>query len=149
MLTRPPQQTDNIALIYLNSTADVPAAAAELAAASSALQIQTIYAGAAITAAGLGVWTPDRRDPATPDIVVQPRNGIIYTTGGSIEQHGGLLDDDRHVACFASNPRLARQQLAGRVDTTQVAPLILAALGYDAQELQAVRLGGVRALPGF
>lgn len=66
-----------------------------------------------------------------------------------IEEHGGLSADDRNVACFVSNPRLKKQQVAGRVYTTQVAPLLLKALGLNPWELQAVQKTGVQALPGF
>lgn len=73
-------QTDDIALIYLNKTTDVAAAAAQLAAQKTALKIENIFAGEQINQAGLGDWTPERIDPATPDIIVQPYLGTIYTT---------------------------------------------------------------------
>lgn len=73
-------QTDDIALVYLNKTSDVTAAAAQLAAQKTALKIENIFAGEQINQAGLGNWTPERVDPATPDIIVQPLLGTIYTT---------------------------------------------------------------------
>lgn len=85
--------------------------------------ILNLYAGAEITAAGLGNWTLERLDPAVPDMIIQPQLGVVYTTSKKkIAEHGGLNDDDRHVACFVSNPRLKKQQVSGRVETTQVAP---------------------------
>lgn len=82
---------------------------------------------------------------------MEPELGIIYTTSKSkVEEHGGLSADDRNVACVVSSPRITKpQKFTQRVYTTQIAPLILEALGIDAGELQGVRAEGTRILPGF
>ena len=90
-------------------------------------------------------------NPFVPDIIVQPDLGIIYTTSKKkVEEHGGLSADDRNVACFVSSPRIrTAQKFTQRVFTTQIAPLILEALGIDSGELEGVRAEGTRILPGF
>ena len=90
-------------------------------------------------------------NPFVPDIIVQPDLGIIYTTSKKkVEEHGGLSADDRNVACFVSSPRLGNaRKFTQRVSTTQVAPLILEALGIDSGELEGVRAEGTKILPGF
>ena len=97
-----------------------------------------------------GFGTPIN-NPFVPDIIVQPDLGIIYTTSKKkVEEHGGLSADDRNVACFVSSPRIRKaQKFIQRVFTTQVAPLILEALGIDGGGLDGVRAEGTEVLPGF
>lgn len=143
-------QNDDIGLIYLNNSADTAKATANLntTAARKAGHILSVISGANLTASGYGQIAPN--NSRIPDIIVQPTLGTIYTTSTKkISEHGGLSDDDRHVACFASNPKLKAQTFSGRVNTTQVAPLVLKALGLNPYELLAVQKTGVTALPGF
>lgn len=97
-----------------------------------------------------GFGTPVN-SPTVPDIIVQPEVGIVYSTSKSkVEEHGGLSADDRNVACFVSSPRITEaQKFTKRVFTTQIAPLILEALGIDGGELEGVRAEGTKILPGF
>jgi arylsulfatase A-like enzyme len=87
-------------------------------------------------------------DSRAPDFILSPRLGVIYSGhAGKIAEHGGFHEDDRHVALLVSNPALPARTFAGRVQTTQIAPTILQALGLDPRRLEAVRLDGTRALP--
>lgn len=139
--------TDDIALIWLNSTSDIDTATTNLARNASALKILNIFAGANQTAMGIGSPLTDER---VPDIIVQPELGTIYTTSKKkMAEHGGLSSDDRNVACFASHPSFLKSVFNQTVQTTQVAPTILQALGIDPKNLQAVVAEGVPVLPGF
>lgn len=146
------QTSDDIALIFLNKSSDTATAVANLDADRTAGKILNIYADApgATPLASRGFGTPIN-SPFVPDIIVQPDLGIIYTTSKKkVEEHGGLSADDRNVACFVSSPRITKpQKFTQRVFTTQVAPLILEALGIDGEELEGVRAEGTRILPGF
>lgn len=88
----------------------------------------------------------------TPDIVVQPNPGVIYTSSTKKdEEHGGNAPDDSHLGLVVSFPGLHH---AGRTNpdyvlTTQVAPTILRALDVDPDLLHAVAAEGTRALPGL
>ncbi|GAB6849988.1 alkaline phosphatase family protein [Paraburkholderia kururiensis] len=88
----------------------------------------------------------------TPDIVVQPNPGVIYTSSKKKdEEHGGNAPDDSHLGLVVSFPGLHH---AGRTNpdyvlTTQVAPTILRALDVDPDLLHAVAAEGTRALPGL
>jgi hypothetical protein len=76
--------------------------------------------------------------------------GTIYTTSkAKIAEHGGGSVDDRNIALFVSNPSLSKKTFTDRVDTKQVAPVILGALGLNAAALQGVVAEGTKALPGF
>jgi arylsulfatase A-like enzyme len=64
-------------------------------------------------------------------------------------EHGGFAHDDVNVMLLVSNPRLEQKTLTGPVETTQVAPTILQALGLDPDKLQAVRKELTPLLPGL
>jgi hypothetical protein len=112
-----------------------------------------------IKAQGIGkILTPNAlalayQDPAadsrTPDFIVGVNPGVVYTSGSKIAEHGGFNVDDRSVALLISNPRLPAKSIAAAVQTTQVAPTILKALGLDANELEAVGIEGTQELPAL
>jgi Type I phosphodiesterase / nucleotide pyrophosphatase len=89
-------------------------------------------------------------DPRTPDIIVVPNVGVVYT-GSSKKQaeHGGFALDDTNVMLLVSNPSLEARTVTTFVETTQVAPTILEVLGLDPSKLDAVRKEGTAVLPGF
>jgi Type I phosphodiesterase / nucleotide pyrophosphatase len=108
---------------------------------------------------GIGkLYTPNAmafmyQDPATdsrtPDFMVAVNPGVVYTSGSKIAEHGGSNMDDRSVTLLVSNPGLHAEVIAALVQTTQVAPTILRALGLSPNELQAVRMEGTQELPGL
>lgn len=142
-----PITSDDVALIWLNHTSDIPTAAANLRGNATALGIQEVIYGEQLVAQGFG---NSSTSPRVPEILVRVDLGVIYTTSKTkLAEHGGLSDDDRHVACFVSNPNLAKTAITDRVYTRQVAPTILQALGLNAQNLQAVVAEGTTALDGL
>jgi predicted AlkP superfamily pyrophosphatase or phosphodiesterase len=87
-------------------------------------------------------------DSRTPDIIVQPIYGTIYTTSKfKNAEHGGFSFADTNVGLIVSNPGLDRRTVKTPVATSQVAATILNALGIDPQELDAVRKEGTTVLP--
>src|SRR5262249_56858807 len=58
-------------------------------------------------------------DPRTPDIIVQPNVGVVYT-GSSKKQaeHGGFAHDDTNVMLLVSNPALRSRTITTFVETT-------------------------------
>ena len=88
-------------------------------------------------------------DGRTPDIMVQPNPGVIYTTsGGKDMEHGGFAADDGHLALLVSLPSFEAETVDDRVQNTQVAPTIVRALGLNPRLLDAVKKEGTRVLPG-
>ena len=89
--------------------------------------------------------------PCARNIIVQPNVGIICTTSKKkVEEHSDSSADDRNVACFVSSPQITKaQKFTQRVFTTQIASLILEALGIDVEKLEGMRVEGTRILPGF
>jgi hypothetical protein len=89
-------------------------------------------------------------DPRTPDIIVTPNIGVIYTgSAKKQEEHGGWAFDDTNVMLLVSNPSLQPRTLTSWVETMQVAPTILQILGLYPNALDAVRAEGTSVLPGL
>jgi len=89
-------------------------------------------------------------DPRTPDIVVIPNVGVVYT--GNLKkqaEHGGFAHDDTNVMILVSNPHMHAKTIDSFVETAQVAPTILKILGLDPDTLDAVRLEGTPVLPAI
>jgi hypothetical protein len=91
---------------------------------------------------------PPEGDPRTPDIIVTPNCGVIYTgSSAKLAEHGGFGHDDTNVIMLLSNPSFDTKTITTPVETAQVAPTILEALGLDPASLQAVRREGTQVLP--
>ena len=89
-------------------------------------------------------------DPRTPDIVVAPNVGVIYTgKKKKVAEHGGFAHDDTNVILLLANPQFSPESVSFPVQTAQVAPTILKALGLDPHSLQAVKLEHTPVLPGL
>jgi hypothetical protein len=69
----------------------------------------------------------------TPDIIVQPVYGTIYTksTSNKVAEHGGFSFGDTNVGLIVFNPGMDPQVIKTPVLTSQVAATILKSLGID------------------
>lgn len=137
---------DDVVLIWLpageqNKTAEV---AAYLNANANALSIEEVMAGAELK---LRFKNP-LSDSRTPDIIVQPTYGTIYTTSKKKNaEHGGFSFGDTNVGLIVSNPSLGARTVKTPVATSQVAVTVLEALGIEENELDAVRKEQTKVLP--
>jgi len=139
-------QDDDVALIWLQDQSQTPAVAAYLNANAGALFIDEVMAGADIRLK----FNNPARDSRTPDIIVQPVYGTIYSTSTKKnEEHGGFSFGDTNVGLMVSNPSIRASVLKTPVATSQVAPTILQALGIDPRALQSVRIEQTPVLPGW
>jgi hypothetical protein len=83
-----------------------------------------------------------------PDIFIQPDHGVIYSgSKAKIAEHGGGSLDDTRVALLVSGGFLEQRKVDDLVQTTQIAPTILRALGLSPHALDSVRQEGTRVLP--
>jgi predicted AlkP superfamily pyrophosphatase or phosphodiesterase len=90
------------------------------------------------------------KDSRTPDIIVRPNYGTIYTTSTAKNaEHGGFGYSDTGVGLLVSNPSLRATVLKTPVATSQVAPTILKFLGIDPDHLNSVRVEETPVLPGL
>ena len=141
-------QDDDIALIWL-SPADQAAGKGEavrnfLNINAKALFIEQVLGGAEINAR----FNNPLHDSRTPDVIVQPVYGTIYTTSKAKNaEHGGFSIGDTNVGLIVSNPSLEANTVKTLVLTSQVGATIIEALGIDASKLDAVRKEGTTVLP--
>jgi Type I phosphodiesterase / nucleotide pyrophosphatase len=141
---------DDISLLWLADSSQTANAVAMLESNASLAGTGEIFAGPAI---GLMYNLPGLSptgDPRTPDIIVSPNVGVVYTgSSKKLMEHGGFSYDDTHVLMLLSNYRLRAKTVTSPVETAQIAPTILEALGLDPGQLDAVRMEHTQVLPGL
>jgi hypothetical protein len=89
-------------------------------------------------------------DDRVPDVIGIAKEGTVYSSPTKIKkiaEHGGDHAADRHVPIVAWGAGVRHVAVDDRVETTQVAPTVLEALGLPAAELQGVQLEGTDVLP--
>jgi len=137
---------DDVALLWLKDQSQANAAAAAISAAAASTALDEVFVGNAITQ----VYNDPLKDPRTPDLIVNPNVGTIYTTSSKkIAEHGGFGHDDTNVALLVYHPEITAQTATNPVNTAQIAPTILAVLGLNPDELQAVKKENTQLLPGL
>jgi hypothetical protein len=144
-----------VSLIWLANQSDTAAAVQALnasVASGNPARISHVYAGKELARLFGDPTSNDR----TPDLIVQPIPGTIYSTSNAkVAEHGGLAESDTHVALVVVNGDRGQgsgvqgRTIGATVDTTQIAPTILQALGLDPNQLDAVRLEHTSPLPGL
>lgn len=147
-------QTDDVGLIWLRDQSQRDAVVATLKAnlGCNAPGICADGPGADILyGPQLAARFGDPAQGRTPDIVVQPNPGVIYTSSKKKdEEHGGNAPDDSHLGLLVSFPSIRHgRTIAKPVLTTQVAPTILRALDLQPEWLRSVAEEGTHALPGL
>ena len=151
---------DDISQLWLTDPANTLKAVGLLEANGTAIGLGQILYGASLDTIFNPPGVPETPgpccrlreggDPRTPDIIVLPNVGVVYT--GSLKkqsEHGGFAWDDTNVMILVSNPEFERRTIHSFVETTQVAPTILKLLGLDPDDLDAVRKEGTPVLPGL
>ena len=139
-------QDDDVALIWLQDQSKTPDVADYLNANVNPLFIEEVMAGVELK---LKFNNPST-DSRTPDVIVQPIYGTIYTTSSKKNaEHGGFSFGDTNVGLLVSNPGLRSQVVKTPVATSQVAPTILESLGIDAGTLKSVRIEKTAELPAL
>jgi hypothetical protein len=139
---------DDVSLVWLTNTSYTDAAVALLESNLKTIGAGQIFYGPSVALnynkPGLGRGL----DPRTPDIIVTPNVGVIYTgSAAKQEEHGGFAHDDTNVMLLVSHPSYKARTVYSEVGTLQIAPSILKALGLDPNALDGVRLEGTGVLP--
>ena len=137
---------DDEGLVWLDPSlqkTQYAAARAYLLEHAAELHIETLLDRSALT--------PLYGDPFTnsrvPDFIAVTDHGVICTGGTKLAEHGGFSNDDRNVGLIVSSPTIQPAVDENPVETTQIAPTILQALGLEWKQLQAVQAEGTRPLP--
>jgi hypothetical protein len=84
-----------------------------------------------------------------PDVFGKVQEGIVYAKPTKLAEHGGMNVGDRHVLLIVNGAGIPTRSVSDPVETTQVAPTILALLGLDPSKLTAVQAEGTSVLPGL
>jgi hypothetical protein len=149
---------DDISQIWLADSSRTGDAVTALENAATAIGLGQIYFGASLNTLFNPPGVPNNPgpccflrpggDPRSPDIVLIPNVGVVYT--GNLKkqsEHGGYAWDDTNVMLLVSNPHIHARTIHSFVETAQVAPTILEILGLDPDKLDAVRKEGTPVLP--
>lgn len=141
---------DDVSLLWLADSSQTANAISILEANSAAAGIGQIFVGPTLDGMFNAPGLPPNGDPRSPDIVVTPKVGIVYTgSGKKLSEHGGFAHDDTNVIMLLSHPGFSAKTITTPVGTAQIAPTILWALGLDPASLDAVRKEGTQVLPGL
>jgi len=141
---------DDVGLYWLKDAAMAPAAASVLLSppASGVNPFAGIVMTTATESSFLTMFGDPSTDPHAPDVVVQPKHGVIYSLSKKkIAEHGGFADDDSHVGLLVSNPSLEPSVVTAEVRTKPRPPPVVRGRGPDPQGLDAVRIEHTRVLP--
>jgi hypothetical protein len=84
-----------------------------------------------------------------PDVFGKVQEGIVYAKPTKLAEHGGMNTGDLHVLMVVSGPGIPVRTVSTAVETTQVAPTVLALLGLNPHALTAVQIEGTKVLPGL
>lgn len=141
--------SDDGSLIWLTDPSLMPGVVANLSqpANQQALGIQEIFAGQSLQNKFDKAGAVPGTDPRTPDIVLKVNTGVIFTGGTKLSEHGGFNEDDVHTALLLSLDGMDRAVVKSAVSNQQVAATIIAALGLDPNDLDAVRREQIHVLP--
>ncbi len=137
---------DDVSLLWLTDQSQTSAAVATLSTNENFFGQGEIFSGPSLTLQ----FSDPLTDSRTPDIIVAPNVGVIYTGGKKkVAEHGGFAYDDRNVLLIVSNPKYKAATFVDQVETRQIAPTIVKALGLDPNLLSAVKAEHTETLPGL
>ncbi len=139
---------DDVSLLWLTDQSQTESAALTLGllANENLFGQGEIFAGPSLTLQ----FNDPLTDSRTPDIIVAPNVGVVYTGGTKkVAEHGGFAYDDRNVLLIVSNPKYKPSTFNDQVETRQIAPTIVKALGLDPNLLSAVKSEHTETLPGL
>ncbi|HEV2442502.1 MAG TPA: alkaline phosphatase family protein [Steroidobacteraceae bacterium] len=140
---------DDVSLLWLKPGVSTTDAVSLLESNASAIGLGQIIYGPQLAMMFNQPGLPaDGGDSRTPDIIVTPNIGVVYT--GSLakqSEHGGFALDDTNVMLLVSSPSLRAHTVTTAVTTSEVAPTILMTLGLDPEALDGVRKEGTPVLP--
>ncbi len=141
---------DDVSLLWLTSSSQTSNAVSILEQNATQAGLGEIFYGPSITTMYNAPGMPPNGDPRTPDIIVTPNYGVVYTgSSKKLAEHGGFSHDDTNVILLLSNPSFTQSTVNTSVETMQVAPTVLHALGLEPSQLQSVQIEGTPVLPAL
>jgi hypothetical protein len=137
---------DAVALLWLTDSRQTDEVAESLIGHRDAAGIDHLITGIDLSSQ----FADPAKDSRVPDIIVVAKDGVIYTDSNKkVAEHGGNSDDDRKVGLMVVGGSPASATIASALETRQIAPTILTALGLDATQLQSRAIEPVDTLPSL
>jgi arylsulfatase A-like enzyme len=119
---------DDVSMLWLTDPTMIASAVAILQKNENVYGGGEIFVGPALNQ----LFNSPSIDSRTPDIIIAPNVGVTFTGGkAKVSEHGGFSNDDRNVILLVSNSRISAATFTSQVETRQVAPTILQALGIN------------------
>jgi len=140
---------DDVSLVWLNDPAQTASAAADLLQSRPDI-IEKVLTGQALADAIEGNSLIGPNDDRAPDLIVQYKPGVLLSSSLKRSEHGGLSEDDSHIALVLGGALPAALQgttITDHLLDTQLAPTMLEALGLDPTQLQGAVIDGTTPLP--
>ncbi|HTQ53862.1 MAG TPA: alkaline phosphatase family protein [Bryobacteraceae bacterium] len=139
---------DDISMLWIADSTQTATAVGMLETNLATAGIGEIYWGPSLGTMFNLPGLPPGADPRTPDILVTPDFGVVYTgSSKKLSEHGGFSHDDTNVMLLISTKSGTAKNINTPVQTAQVAPSILQMLGLKPASLQAVQMEGTPVLP--
>src|SRR5215469_1963987 len=145
---------DDISLLWLSrsctTSSQVDILETQSPASANVAGIGQIFWGASLSQLFNAPGISPTGDSRTPDIVITPNVAVTYSGSHKKQaEHGGFSHDDTNVMILVSNPNFSPSTITTPVQTAQVAPTVLRALGLNPASLQGVQQQGTQVLPGI
>jgi len=145
---------DDVSLLWLSrsctTSAQVDILETQSPASANVAGIGQIFWASSLSQLFNAPGIPPTGDSRTPDIVVTPNVGVTYSgSHKKLSEHGGFSHDDTNVMILVSNSSFSPSTITTPVQTAQVAPTVLQALGLNPASLQGVQQQGTQVLPGI
>jgi len=145
---------DDVSLLWLlpscTAASQVQILESQSPASANIAGIGQIFWGQSLSQLFNAPGIPPNRDSRTPDIAITPNVGVTYSgSTKKLAEHGGFSHDDTNVMILVANPAIHASTVTTPVQTAQIAPTILRALGLSPSALQAVQKQGTEVLPGL
>ena len=145
---------DDISLLWLSrsctTASQVDILETDSPASANVAGMGQIFWGASLSQLFNNPGIPPTGDSRTPDIVITPNIGVTYSGSHKKQaEHGGFSHDDTNVMILVSNPSFSPSTITTPVQTAQVAPTVVQALGLNPASLQGVQQQGTQVLPGI
>jgi arylsulfatase A-like enzyme len=134
-----------VAMVWLADPSRTDAAAASVARSAESLGIQRILVGTTLTL----TWNNPEEDARVPNLILEANPGVTWIAPTSRGSASGMGEDETHVALLVAGAQLDARQDKTPVPTTQLAPLLLRALGLEKFDLEALQKEHTPALPGI
>jgi hypothetical protein len=138
---------DDVSVLWLKKGVNLDKAVGILETSATEIGMGEIYYGPTLAANYNVPGTGPGEDSRSPDIIVTPNVGVIYSNSTSmVGDHGGFGHDSTNVMLLVANPSFTAETVSADAQTIQVAPTMVKALGLDPRSLDAVKLEGTRVL---